>query len=75
MVSRISDPQVFTDGDPQLAMIVDLIKACHDGSDVTFMFPDLSAVAPATWRIPVDSDRALLFEWVDGFGAINIRLE
>lgn len=74
MVSRISDPRV-PGADPQLAMVVDLLKACHDGSDLMFMFPRLTAAAPATWRVPVDAGHALLFEWVEGFGAINIRLE
>ena len=74
MVTRISDIRVSSP-DPELALQVDLLMACHSGSDIKFMFAALERASPETWRIPVDPERALLFEWIEAFGAINIRLE
>ena len=74
MLSRISDPRLV-DPDPSLALIVDLLKACVTLQDLDFMFDELSAASGTTWRIQVDASRALLFEWVEQFGAISVRLE
>lgn len=74
MVSRISDARVPGD-DPVLALIVDLLRPCTITEDLYFMFPHLARASATTWRVPVDATRALLFEFVEEFGAINIRLE
>lgn len=58
-----------------MAMAVDLLKACYTLKDLDFMFPELSFVGGSTWRIQVDLARALLFEWIDEFGAFSVRLE
>jgi len=74
MVSRISDTRLLKP-DPSLACMIDLVCACVTDRDLDFMFPELSHIADATWRVPVDLDRALRFDMAEGLGAINIRLE
>jgi len=74
MVSRISDPDLSAP-DPALAMVIDLICACVTLNDLSFMFTELVRVADSTWRVPVDHVRTVIFDWIEGFGAINIRLE
>ena len=74
MVSRIADPGLDAP-DPALAMVIDLVCACVTLNDLDFMFAELCHVADRTWRVPVDAARALRFEWIDDFGAVNIRLE
>lgn len=74
MVSRFADPKLLAP-DPALALIIDLLRSCVEARDLDFMFLELSQVRGNTWRVPVDPVRALRFEFVDGLGAINIRLE
>jgi hypothetical protein len=74
MVSRFADPHM-PEPDPALALIIDLLRPCIEARDLDFMFPELSHIRGMTWRVPVDQNRALRFEFVEGLGAINIRLE
>ncbi|SFK37334.1 hypothetical protein SAMN03159338_4066 [Sphingomonas sp. NFR04] len=74
MVSRLADPKLLAP-DPALALIIDLLRPCAQARDLDFMFPELSHVQGSTWRVPVDTFRALRFEFVEELGAINIRLE
>jgi hypothetical protein len=74
MISRFADSRV-QQPDPRLAKMIDLVRACVNARDLDFMFPELSHIDGQTWRVPVDRQRALRFEWVERFGAINIRLE
>lgn len=74
MISRFSDPRLL-DPDPALALTIDLLRPCVTEDDLDFMFPELCHIAGATWRVPVDAERALRFEFVPELGAIDMRLE
>ena len=58
-----------------IAMTADLLTVCTDWTDVHFGFPGLARHSGRTWRIPVDQRWNMLFEWIPGFGAVNIRLQ
>lgn len=74
MVSRFTDPKLLAP-DPALALIIDLLRPCIEARDLDFMFPELCHITGYTWQVPVDAVRALRFEFAEGLGAINIRLE
>lgn len=74
MVSRFADPKLLAP-DPALALIIDLLRPCVEARDLDFMFPELCHINGDTWQVPVDAARALRFEFAEGLGAINIRLE
>lgn len=86
MVSRISDLRVTQaqefgvivglprDDAYQIAMIADLLTATHDWGDLTFMFDRLAHHAGPVWTVPVTPQWTLAFEWMEGFGPINIHL-
>ena len=74
MVSRISDPRL-TLAEPETRLQLDLLLASHELRDLDFMFDELSHVQSDTWRIQISSNQAIRFEWIEKFGAFNIRLE
>lgn len=87
MVARISDPRVTQavehgrivglppDDAHRIALIADMVTACATPLDLCFLFEGLDREAQLTWRVTVDSRWTLAFEWIDGMGAIDIRLE
>jgi plasmid maintenance system killer protein len=58
----------------QIAMIADLLSATTEWRDLTFMFDRLAHHEGRAWKVPVDQRWWLLFEWIEGFGPVNIRL-
>lgn len=87
MYSRISDPRVIaalttgaiagfdTHTVLEIALTVDLLLAMETWPDMHFMFDGLARHSGETFRVPVEGLGPMLFEWVDTFGPINIRLE
>jgi hypothetical protein len=58
----------------QIAMIADLLTATHTWDDLTFMFDGLAHHTGPVWIVPVNAKWTMAFEWVDGFGPVNIHL-
>lgn len=87
VVSRISDPRIIQaqrhglivglprEDSYNIAMKADLLCACAEARDLEFMFhEDLDFVPAGTSRVVVDQRWVMEFEWVEGFGAISVRL-
>jgi plasmid maintenance system killer protein len=59
----------------QIALKADLLTVVYSWSDLHFMFADLEQHSNGIWKIAIDRRWSLLFEWVEGFGPVNIRLD
>ncbi len=87
MISRFSDLRVKQaidhgsivgmppDEAQRIALIADLITVCVHRRDLVFLRAELGREASEANRVRVDARWTLLFDWVDGLGATNIRLE
>jgi hypothetical protein len=85
--TRISDPRIaqaqrhgIIVGLPRedayhIAMMADLLCGPMEWRDLTFMFPDeLAHHDGDTWKVRVDERWWVHFEWIEEFGAVNVRL-
>jgi len=86
MISRIYDQRIvraqltgFIEGVPtdtvlEIALVADLLLAVATWPDTRFMFDGLARHGAETFKVPVEGVGWMLFEWVDGLGPVNLRL-
>ena len=55
-------------------MAVDLLREIKSWRDLKFMFPTAALIDASTWAIPVIGAGRIAFNWIDGFGPVNLHL-
>ncbi len=56
------------------ALVADLLVGTHIWSDAMLMFADIGRHQGATWKVPITEGWWMLFDWMDGIGAVELRM-